>query len=494
MPEVILIPPVEDNGRKRVAAYCRVSTTSEEQATSLELQIEYYTNKINDNPNWDFVGVYYDTKSGLKAANRKGLNELLKICNSGEVDIILVKSVSRFGRNLYESLLTLRHLKSIGVDVWCEQENIKLLECKSESEFSLVLLFAQIESETKSESIKFGINYGLKTGTSKLYNRICYGYTHDNKGNLIVNEIEAVIVRTIFDMYLEGHSFSGISKELLRHNIKSPTGKAKWSSETISKLLSNEKLTGDVLGQKTYVEDYLSGKQIKNNGEKDKYILRNHHEPIISKELFDRVQEEKIRRSNIAKTDYSTKRKSTRYLNDILSGKIICNECGANYRRITRSTKNGNVIVWRCANRVEYGNKICKGSITISNDDIEEAIAEKLFLYQYEEEIAKEYLEKIVIKGNVISVKVKEFNENDMLKMREYQMSRVALAGNRDALNLLYEESHKKIKYFIQQHLYNNGLSTYDRLMRDYEDICQDAFLKSFRILDKYHGKYRFSS
>ncbi len=494
MPEVILIPPVEDNGRKCVAAYCRVSTTNEEQATSLELQIAHYTNKINDNPNWDFAGVYYDAKSGLKSANRKGLNELLKRCNNGEVDIILVKSVSKFGRNLYESLLTLRHLKSIGVDVWCEQENIKLLECKSESEFSLVLLFAQIESETKSENIKFGINYGLKTGTSKLYNRICYGYTHDNEGNLIVDEIEAVIVRTIFDMYLEGYSFSGISKELLCHNIKSPTGKEKWSSETISKLLSNEKLTGDVLGQKTYVEDYLSGKQVKNNGEKDKYILRNHHEPIISKELFDKVQEEKIRRSNITRTDYSTTRKSTRYSNDALSGRIMCSECGASYRRIMRSTKNGSVIVWRCANRIEYGNKICKESFTVSNEDIEEAIADKLLLYQYDEDIAKEYLEKIVIKGSVISVKVKEFNENDMLKMREYQMSRAALAGNKDALNLLYEESYKKIKCFIQQHLYNNGLSTYDRLMRDYEDICQDAFLKSFRILEKYHGKCEFSS
>ncbi len=142
MPEVILTTLVEDNERKRVAAYCRVNTTNEEQATSLELQIDNYTNKINNNLSWDFVGVYYDTKSGLEAANRKGLNELLKMCDSGEVDIILVKSVSRFGRNLYESLLTIRHLKSIGVDVWCEQEDIKLLECKSESEFSLVLLFA----------------------------------------------------------------------------------------------------------------------------------------------------------------------------------------------------------------------------------------------------------------------------------------------------------------------------------------------------------------
>lgn len=121
MPAVILIPPVEDNERKRVAAYCRVSTTNEEQATSLELQIAHYTNKINNNPSWDFAGVYYDTKSGLKSANRKGLNELLKRCNNGEVDIILVKFVSRFGRNLYESLLTLRHLKSIGVDVWHER-------------------------------------------------------------------------------------------------------------------------------------------------------------------------------------------------------------------------------------------------------------------------------------------------------------------------------------------------------------------------------------
>lgn len=494
MPEIVVIPPRETECKKRVAAYCRVSTAREEQAESLNVQIEYYESWIRNTPNWDFVGVYSDTKSGLTAWKRNGFRALLEKCDNSEVDIILVKSVSRFGRNLYESLLILRHLKSIGVDVWCEQENLRLLDYTTESEVSMLLLIAQAESEAKSENIKFSLQHGLKTGTSKLYDRICYGYMQDENGNLVIDEPKAAIVRIIFELYSSGCSLSGIAKELYRRKILSPTGRERWSSETISKLLSNEKLTGNILGQKTFVENFLDGKQVKNNGERDRYFIKNHHEAIIPKKLFDAVQEEKRKRSNMTVGNNGHMgRKSNRYSNDTLSGKIICGECKANYRKITRNTKNGKIIVWRCANRVEHGSRICKNSRTITNDEIQMKIAERLLLYQFDEEACRKYLKQITI-GTDAVIAAESLNENELLILREYQMSRAAIEGNRKALDLLYEESYKKIKDFIKERLYRAGLNTYGDLMRDYEDICQDTFLKSFVILEKYHGRCRFSS
>ena len=494
MPEVIVIPQKEkkSNKRLRVAAYCRVSTQTNDQEASLKSQVKKYESEIRRNPDWDFVGVYCDTKSGLRVENRKSFNEMIEKCKIGEIDLILVKSISRFGRNVYDGLVNLRYLKSLGVDVWIEMNGMKL-STSSDSDFAIMLTVAQSESESKSGNIKFGIEYGFKTGKSKIYNRICYGYSQDENGNLIINEFEATIVKLIFEMYLSGYSLSGISKELENAGIKSPTGKDKWSSETISKLLSNEKLTGDVIGQKTYVKNFLDGKQVKNCGQMAKYLVSNHHEPIITKSMFNRIQQEKENRSNVSTVKNKTVRKKNRYSNDLLSGRIFCSECGASYRRRTRQTKKGNELFWRCANRIEHGNRNCKNSITVSNDEIEKAIADKLLLYKYDEEVVKQYLDRIEI-SNEIAVGIKDYNENELYKIREYQMSQAALDGDRIALNLLYEESFKKIKEFIRNNLWKSGFNTYWQMMRDYDDICQDALLRSFEILHKYHGKCRFAS
>ena len=235
MPEVIVIPQKEkkSNKRLRVAAYCRVSTETDNQAASLQSQVKNYESEIRRNPDWDFVGVYCDTKSGLRVENRKSFNEMIEKCKIGEIDLILVKSISRFGRNVYDGLVNLRYLKSLGVDVWIEMNGMKL-STSSDSDFAIMLTVAQSESESKSGNIKFGIEYGFKTGKSKIYDRICYGYSQDGNGNLVINEFEATIVKLIFEMYLSGYSLSGISKELENAGIKSPTGKDKWSSETIS--------------------------------------------------------------------------------------------------------------------------------------------------------------------------------------------------------------------------------------------------------------------
>lgn len=494
MPEVIVIPRKEKKLKKRlrVAAYCRVSTETDDQAASLQTQVKNYESEIRKNPDWDFVGVYCDTKSGLRVENRKSYNEMLEKCKLGEIDLILVKSISRYARNVYDGLVNLRYLKSLGVDVWIEMNGMKL-STSSDSDFAIMLTVAQSESESKSGNIKFGIEYGFKTGKSKIYDRICYGYSQDENGNLIINEFEAAIVKLIFEMYLNGYSLSGISKQLEGAKIKSPTGKDKWSSETISKLLSNEKLTGDVIGQKTYVKNFLGGKQVKNNGQKAKYLVENHHEPIITKSMFNRVQKEKKSRSNVSTVKNKTVRKKNRYLNDLLSGKIFCSECGASYRRRTRQTKNGNEIFWRYASRLEHGNRICKNSISVSNVEVEKAVADKLLLYKYDEEVVKQHLNRIEI-NNEISVEIKDYNENELYKIREYQMSQAALNGDRIALNMLYEESFKKIKDFIRDRMWRAGLDRYWQLMRDYDDICQETFLRSFEILHKYHGKCRFSS
>ncbi len=494
MSEVIVIPPKKKKLKKRlrVAAYCRVSTETDDQAASLKTQIKNYESEIRENPDWDFVGVYCDIKSGLRVENRKSYNEMLEKCRLGEIDLILVKSISRYARNVYDGLVDLRYLKSIGVDIWFEINGMKLSTAR-DSDFAIMLAVAQSESEAKSGNIKFGIEHGFKTGKSKIYDRICYGYSQDENGKLIINEFEATIVKLIFVLYLNGYSLSGISKQLECAKIKSPTGKEKWSSETISKLLSNEKLTGEVIGQKTYVKNFLDGKQVKNTGQKAKYLVSNHHEPIITKSMFNSVQKEKKSRSNVSTVKNKTVRKKNRYSNDLLSGKIFCSECGASYRRRTRQTKKGNELFWRCANRIEHGNRICKNSITVSNDEIEKTIADKLLLYKYDEEAVKQYLKRIEI-SDEIKVEIKDYNENELYKIREYQMCQHALSGDRIALNLLYEESFKKIKDFIRDRMWRAGLNRYWQLMRDYDDICQETFLRSFEILHKYHGKCRFSS
>lgn len=489
--EIIEILAKAEHKRKRVAAYCRVSTKHEEQEASLDTQIKYYDQYIKSNYMWDYAGVFFDSKSGLRVDKRNGLQELLSECDAGKVDIILVKSITRFGRNLYEGVLILRHLKAIGVDVWFEQEGMKLLQLSSSVNYELLLIFAEAESEGKSQNIKFGIKHGFKTGKSKLYNRKCYGYDNDEFGNLIVNDYEAEIVRNIFSWYLNGFSLSTISKELSKQNIKSPTGKEKWSSETISKLLSNEKLTGSVIGQKTFVKDFHTGIQVKNNGELDRYFIKAHHIPIISSNCFQKVQKEKERRTNISVDIEGYKsRKTTRYSNDVLSGKIVCGKCGAHYRRITRRNLE---IVWRCANRVEHGSRICKESITISDSAIKRKVTEMFFLYEFDENVCRQYLREITI-SNDIFVGIKEFNKNEILKLREFQLKEAAMLGDRKALNMLYEETYEKIKYIILDRIKRSGLSTYDRLMRNYEDLCQDIIMKSFIILNKYHGQCRFSS
>ena len=273
----------------RVAAYCRTSTNQEEQNSSLENQIAYYTAFIQSNPMWRFVAVYADQASGLHTKNRPGYRKLLRDCRRGKIDLILVKSLSRFGRDAREAISTIRKLKQMNVGIYIELGGIFTMKTP-DSVIDLYAAFAQAESQTRSESIKFGIQNRMRRGKTILNHRQFLGYTKGPDGVLQIVPEEAEIVRKIFDLYIQGNGVRKIKKYLESHGIKTVTGKTGWSTSTIDRMLSNEKYVGQVLMQKTYTPDFLTGRQVKNTGQKEMYLVENAHEPIIDQETFDKVQ------------------------------------------------------------------------------------------------------------------------------------------------------------------------------------------------------------
>lgn len=302
----------------RVAIYCRVSTETEIQQHSLGVQKAYHENYIRAHENFVLVGMYIETASGVSIKKRKQFKAMMRACKKKKIDLIITKSISRFARNALDFLQTIRELKDLGVDVIFESEQIRLSEERSEFMMAIYAAIMQEESISKSNSTKWGTTARFASGDSKLANRICYGYKHDQDGKLIIDVKTSKNVVLIFDLYLRGYSLSGIGKELKRRGIKTPTGKENWTSVAIDKILSNEKYTGNVILQKTYVPDVLEKKQTKNIGQRKRYLYENNHLGFIPKEIFEKVQEEKKRRSNVEFIGTGKlKRKSKRYVSCI---------------------------------------------------------------------------------------------------------------------------------------------------------------------------------
>lgn len=266
---------------KKVAAYCCVSTKAQDLLDSLAAQERYYEEKIKANPHWKFAGIYSDVGSGTTIKGRKRLNALISACRRGKVDMVLIKSASRFARNTVDALKTIRMLHRWNVDIYFETENIHSLHETSEFLLTVICAQAQDESESKSADIKWGLQKSFADPDSKYYQRKCYGYKHDENGHLAIDEKEAEVVRLIFRMSREGASLSKIAQALQKQGIPSPRGKAIWSRETLRKNLNNEKYFGTVILQKTFVANYLNHKQIKNVGQRNQYVIANSHKAII---------------------------------------------------------------------------------------------------------------------------------------------------------------------------------------------------------------------
>ena len=366
----------------RVAAYCRVSTTLEAQEGSYEAQVAYYTEKIQENPNWKNAGIYADDgKSATNTKKRDDFNAMIDDCMAGKIDMVLTKSVSRFARNTVDSLQTIRKLKEKNIAILFEKENINTLDGSGELLITILSSQAQEESRNLSENTKWGITRRFENGIVSVNHKKFMGYTKDDKGNLVIVPEEAEIVRRIFRMYLEGSSLVQITRTLEADKIKTVTGKDKWNSSVISRMLINEKYMGDALLQKTYTVDFLSKKRVKNDGIVPQYYIEDNHEAIIPKELFYKVQEERARRSSINKTVVTRKNNKMKKTRSKYSSKyalteiLICEECGHPYRRQVWSKYGQKSAVWRCENRLKNGSKSsCKHSPTLKEEQVHDAI------------------------------------------------------------------------------------------------------------------------
>lgn len=280
----------------KVAAYCRVSTNHEEQESSLETQISYYGKLIAEREGWQLVKIYAERASGTQMKKRSEFMKMIKACKQGKVDLILTKSISRFGRNTLDTLKTLYELFNLGVKVYFEKENLNNYDDKEiRTMMEIYAGFAQEESKSMSDNIKWGIRERMREGKVCLNCTRFLGYDKDEKDHLVIVESEAVIVRKIFELYLNGFGVRKIKKYLEENGIKTVTGKDVWSTSTIDRILSNEKYVGDVLMQKSFTEDFLTGKRKKNEGELTMYFIENDHEAIISREAFDMVQSKKTK-------------------------------------------------------------------------------------------------------------------------------------------------------------------------------------------------------
>ena len=366
----------------RVAAYCRVSTTLEEQEGSYEAQVSYYTEKIKNNPNWKNAGIYADDgKSATNTKKRDDFNAMIEDCMAGKIDMVLTKSVSRFARNTVDSLQTIRKLKEKNIAVYFEKENINTLDGTGELLITILSSQAQEESRNLSENTKWGITRRYENGIISINHKKFMGYTKDEDGELIIVPEEAEIVRRIFRMYLEGSSILEITRALEKDKIKTATGKDKWHPGVIEKMLVNEKYMGDALLQKTYTVDFLTKKRVKNNGIVPQYYIEDNHEAIIPKELFYKVQEEKARRASLNKSVVTRKANKLKKEKSKFSSKyalteiLVCSECGHPYRRQVWSKYGQKSAVWRCENRLKNGAKAnCKHSPTLKEEPLHNAI------------------------------------------------------------------------------------------------------------------------
>lgn len=361
----------------RVAAYCRVSTEEEEQQNSFEVQVSYYTEKITYHEGWKLAGIFADEGiSGVRTKNRDQFNEMIELCRKRKIDMVLTKSISRFARNTLDCIKYIRMLKSWGIPVIFEKENINTSSMNSEMILTCLSSFAQAESESISGNVTKGIRMGYRQGRFAFRYNNFLGYRKGENGQPEIVPEEAAVIRFIAESFLSGESLNGIKKKLEEKGIRTPAGREKWSAETIQRILKNEKYAGDVLLQKTYTADFMEGKVKKNNGELPQYYIKDNHPAIIPREMFHQIQEE-IARRNSKKPAGTRKSKTNRgkfTSKYALSERLVCGHCGAYYRRITWNIHGRKEIVWRCINRLENGVKVCGDSPSIKETELHEAI------------------------------------------------------------------------------------------------------------------------
>ena len=407
-PNVKIIPavikPSESTNKYkqlRVAAYCRVSTEHEEQQNSYNVQIAYYTDLINRKKEWTLAGIFADEGiSGTQAKKRPEFLKMIRMCKKQKIYLVITKSISRFARNTVDCLEYVRQLKDLGIGVLFEKENINTLTMTSEFMIALYGSFAQAESESISQNVSWGKQKAFAEGKVSFQYKHLLGYKKGDDGKPEIVPEEAETVRMIYELFLDGYSLTDIAKRLTLLERKTAHGKTEWHREIISSILRNEKYVGDALLQKTFIVDCISKKVKKDNGERPMYLVTNHHEPIIDRDTYNRVQQELARRTSKRKISDKTLTEQGKYTSKYaLSELLICGNCGTSYRRTTWAARGKKQVVWRCISRLEHGTKYCTDSPTMKEEKLHKAILRAVNEYLgCREEIAK------ILKANIGSV------------------------------------------------------------------------------------------
>lgn len=512
---VVIIPAksqeeIKQTKRLRVAAYCRVSTDEKEQVNSYKAQIEYYTEKINKNPEWQMAGIFADEGiSGTQAKKRPEFLKMIRQCRQGKIDLILTKSFSRFARNTLDSIDYIRELRLLGIGVVSEKENMNTLNEDSEMLITILSCFAQAESESISKNVSWGIHQSFKNGNVPMQYSRLLGY---RKGKNDAPEIvpdEAEVVKEIYRCYLDGMSMNLIADRLNEKGLKTKKNNSPYRKAVIQRILTNEKYTGDAILQKTYVTDCITKKTRKNNGELPMYIVKNHHDPIISRDDFNRVQEEMARRSakrNIAEKLTKTEqgKYSAKYA---LSELLFCGECGAHYRRVTWTAKGFKEIKWRCISRIQYGKRKCHDSPTIDEQPLHRAIVSAINEFcEVKDDVAKVLRESVTedfdanLNGGVQAAqqRIDELTHNIDELIKLATVPETAAAAMTDIQK--FSEEMKALREFIEAEKLKQAktdrsnaeldivlkrLENEDFAIAEYDDVVVRQLIEKITVMDK---------
>lgn len=426
--------PIGENRKRRVAAYARVSTDHDEQFTSYEAQIDYYTKYIKARDDWEFVKVYTDEGiTGTSTKHREGFKQMVADALDGKIDLIVTKSVSRFARNTVDSLTTIRELKEHSVECYFEKENIWTFDGKGELLITIMSSLAQEESRSISENCTWGQRKRFADGKVTVPFKRFLGYDRGPDGELVVNEEQARLVKRIYRMFMEGTTPYGIATKLTEEKIPSPSGKERWWAGTVRAILSNEKYKGDALLQKSFTVDFLTKKTKINEGEVPQYYVEKDHEAIIDPEIFDQVQDE-LKRRCPGKNRHSGVH--------VFSGKVKCGQCGSWYgSKVWHSTDKYRRVVWQCNHKYDGGKK-CNTPVLTDDELKEKCIAAINKLFADKDSILTDFDE--ILEGPLYDTSELEKKRTEYEDEMNASAELVQKEIRKNALEAQDQESYKK--------------------------------------------------
>lgn len=474
----ITLTPVGQVAKRKVAAYARVSTDSDEQYTSYDAQVTYYTNFIKGKPNWEFVKVYADEGiSGTSTKRRDEFKEMIESALNGKIDLIITKSISRFARNTLDTISITRQLKAKGIEVYFEKENLWSLDDKTEFLLTIMASIAQEESRSISQNITIGKRWGMKEGKVSFAYKNFLGYKKVD-GKIVVDEAQAETVRLIYMMFLkEGKTCTGIAEFLKSKGIPTPSGKScNWTKNTVYSILTNEKYKGDALLQKKYTADYLEHRVVPNNGELPQYYVENNHPAIIEREVWEMVQTEMMRRSMLGAA-YSG--------NSIFASKLICGDCGKPYgKKKWHSTSKYAREIYRCNAKYNKGQTQCQ-TPNLTEEDIKTRFIKAYNLVMCDKkQVIEDTLAVIELLADTtdldaeianLQTKIERISSDVSLMVKENartQQDQIKFAARYEELTKEYETQKAALEKAVKEKAYKTGKAT---KMRAYLEAMKQA-------------------